>query len=96
MGVSKEDWDAIANAALSPDAIGLAVANIVTSVRDRLALDSPTFDLGNDLPVLRVDHSSGSFPTTSPAPEEVVQSPRKKRLKWLSTDGEHVEFSDSD
>lgn len=95
----KDDWDVLGDATLSADAVGLAVANVVARVRDRLALDSPNFDLEREMPGLKSQDSSSSLFSILPASdidEEETKSPRKKRLKWLSTDGEQVEFTDSD
>lgn len=94
----KDDWDALGDPTLAADAVGLAVANIVARVRDRLALDSPNFDLEREMPGLKSQDSSSSLFSISPTNEidEETKSPKKKRLKWLSTDGEQVEFTDSD
>jgi len=41
-GVNSADWSTLADSSVSPDAIGLAVTNIITSIQARLSLESPT------------------------------------------------------
>ena len=50
-GVDPADWSVLSNSSASPDNIGHAVLRIVTSVRDRLTLESPSnVSLNSDPP----------------------------------------------
>lgn len=93
----QDDWDALSDSTLAADTVGLAVANIVVKVRDRLALDSPNFDLEREMPSLKSQDSLSSLfsilPQTNDVDEE-TKSPIKKRVKWLSNEG--GKFTDSD
>lgn len=41
-GVDPADWSVLANSSASADDIALAILRIVTSIRDRLTLESPS------------------------------------------------------